>query len=286
MHLSVGPKRNPPIGGPGGPTDYALDVSEPKEATGVALMREHEIACERETRENEPVIAAVLQDAVDCIVESAHAFEGLDDLEDDEQAILTQIVLGARSARVFVELTLTGQYESALAVARTLIEDGIACAYLVEHPDHAARWRRREIELKYGDMAKAVIEAHAKRDEEKTPGEGEAWRRGGEVLRHIRKILDDLSHANPARIAFVLTERGYELYPFFDRGSLRATTWTGLLGLFQMLFFTRMRLGHYGKPIPSCNSDALRDRMVALLEQLQESAANPTASNESTTKGA
>lgn len=276
----------PPIAGPGGTTDYALVVSEQKEATGVALMREHEVACERETRENEPAIAAVLQDAVDCIVESAHAFEGLNDLEDEEQAILTQIILGARTARVFVGLTLTGQYESALAVARTLIEDGIACAYLAEHPDHAAKWRRREIDLKYGDMAKAVINAHAKRDEEQTPGEGDAWRRGGEVLREIRKVLDDLSHANPARISFVLTERGYELYPFFDRGSLRATTWTGLLGLFQMLFFTRMRLGHYGKTIPACNSDALRDRMVAVLEQLQEAAANPNGSGENAAKGA
>jgi hypothetical protein len=242
-------------------------------------MREHEVACERETRENEPVIAAVLRDAVDCIVESAHAFAGLDNLKDEEQAILTQIVLGARTARVFVGLTLTGQYESALAVARTLIEDGIACAYLAEHPEHAARWRRREIELKYGDMANAVIEAHAKRNEEETPGEGDAWRRGGIVLRETRKILDDMSHANPARIAFVLTERGYELYPFFDRESLLATTWTGLLGLFQMLFFTRKTLRDYGKAIPSCNSDALRARMVAVLEQMHQAASDQPGSD-------
>src|SRR5207247_10655699 len=62
------------------------------------------------------------------------------DLEADEQAVLTQTALGARSARIFVGLALTGHYESAMAVARTLVEDGIACAYLAEHPEKAARW--------------------------------------------------------------------------------------------------------------------------------------------------
>lgn len=235
---------------------------------GVGLMREHELACEQVTLQHEPELTAVLRAAVDCIVESAHAFEGLQDLEDPEQAVLTQVILGTRSARVFLALLVTGHYESAMAVARTLIEDGVACAYLQEHPEHAARWRRREIELKYGDMANAVIDAHAARDEAQTPGEGDAWRHAGEVLRQMRQILDDMSHANPARIAFVLTERGYELYPFFDRITLRTTTWFGLIGLFQMLFFTRTRLRDYAKAIPTCNSDVLRERMVQLLDDL------------------
>lgn len=234
-------------------------------------MREHEVACERETRHNEPTLTAVLQDAVDCIIESVHALEGLRDLKDEEQAILTQIILGARSARVFVALALTGWYESALAVGRTLIEDGIACAYLAEHLNKAARWSRGEIDLKYGDMAKAVFDAHAKRDEAQSPGEGAAWLAGGEVLRQTRKLLDDMSHANPARITFALTPRGYELYPFFDRDSVRATTWVGLIGLTQMLFFTRKTLRDYGKTIPARNTDELRERMVTLFDELQAS---------------
>ena len=124
-------------------------------------------------------------------------------------------------------------------------------------------------------MAKAVIEAHAERDEMETRGEGESWRRAGDVLRQARKILDDMSHANPARIAFVLKAQGYELYPFFDRDTLRVTVYFGLLGLFQMLFFTRKRLRDYGKTIPPCNSDALRDRMVALLDDLEASESEP-----------
>lgn len=80
-----------------------------------------------------------------------------------------------------------------------------------------------------------------------------------------------MSHANPARIAFVLKAHGYELYPFFDRDALRATTWFGLLGLFQMLLFTRKRLREYGQGVPPCNSDALRDRMVTVLDELHAS---------------
>src|SRR5207245_3980947 len=123
-----------------------------KVSTGVRTIRQHDAACERETVQSEPRLASVLQDVADCVIESAHAFEGLSDLKDEEQAIFTEIVLGARAARIFLALTLTGQYESALAVARTLIEDGIACAYLIEHPEHAARWRRHEFELQYGEM--------------------------------------------------------------------------------------------------------------------------------------
>ena len=109
------------------------------EAIGVALMREHEVACEQESLATEPRIVAALRESVDCIVQSVQALSGLDDLEADEQAILTQTALGARSARVFVGLALTGHYESAMAVARTLVEDGIACAYLAEHPEKLLR---------------------------------------------------------------------------------------------------------------------------------------------------
>jgi hypothetical protein len=241
------------------------------DATGVRLMREHEVACERETREAEPILTATLQDAIDCIIESAHAFDGLENLEDDEQAVLTQIILGARTARVFVALTLTGQYESALAVARTLIEDGIACAYLVEFPEHAARWRRQDIDLKYGDMARRVIDAHAQRGEKDTPGEAAAWRHVGDVLREIRNLLDDVSHANPARINFVVKDHGYELYPFFDRFALRATAWFGLVGLVQMVSFTRKRLDHHGRAVPPSNSDELHDRIAASLVDIERS---------------
>lgn len=251
------------------------------DATGVRLMREHEAACERETSQQEPALSAVLRDVADCIVESAHAFEGLSELTEADQAILIQIVLGARTARVFVGLALSGHYESAMAVARTLIEDGIACAYLMERPDQAVRWRRREIDPKYGDMAKAVIEAHAAREDAEVAGEGESWRRFGEVLRKLRQILDDMSHANPARISFVLTSRGYELYPFFDRDALRATAWFGLLGLAQMLFFTRKRLGHHGKPVPPCSTDALRQRISSVIDDLEATESTSAAPDES-----
>lgn len=238
--------------------------------TGVRLMREHEVACERETGETEPMLTATLRDAVDCIIESAHAFEGLDNLEDDEQAVLAQIILGARTARVFVGLTLTGQYESALAVARMLIEDGIVCAYLVEFPEHAAKWRRLKIDLKYGEMADKVIEAHARRGEQESPGAAAAWRHAGAVLHAARKSLDVMSHANPARIQFVLKEHGYELYPFLDRGAFRVTTWFGLVGLVQMVSFTRKRLERHGKAVPPCNSDELHDRFAADLDELEK----------------
>jgi hypothetical protein len=249
-----------------------------QDATGVRLMYEHEAACEMETARSAPTIAAVLRDSADCIIESTHALEGLENLEDDEQAILTQIVLGTRTARVFVALALTGQYESALAVARTLIEDGIACAYLAEHRDEAAKWRHGQIELRYGDMAAAVMEAHAQRDDEETPGEGAGWRRLGLVLRQVRRMLDDMSHANPARIPFVLTEHGYQLYPFFDRDALRACAWFGLAGLLQMLFFTRKWLRDYSKAVPACNSDDLRTRIKAVLDELETREAPAAAS--------
>jgi hypothetical protein len=137
-------------------------------------MREHEVACERDTTREEPTLTAVLREAVDCIVESTHAFRGPQGPRGTRTGGFHTDRPRRSDARVFVALTLTGQYESALAVTRTLIEGGIACAFLMEHPDEAARWRRGEIDLKYGDMASAVIEAHATRDEAKTPGEGEA----------------------------------------------------------------------------------------------------------------
>ena len=235
-------------------------------STGVALMREHEAVCERETREQEPQLVVALQEAVDCIIASAHEFDGVQNLTDQEQAVLIQIVLGARTARVFVALALTGQYESALAVARTLIEDGIAAAYLIERPDHAAKWRRGQIDLRYGDMAAAVMEAHERRDEEQAPGEGAAWRRMSDALRETRKMLDDMSHANPARIQFVLKAHGYELYPFFDRDALRSAVWFGVPGLSQMLFLTRKLLDQYGKAVPLCSSDEFRRRLVTVLD--------------------
>lgn len=113
-----------------------------------------------------------------------------------------------------------------------------------------------------------MIDAHAKRDDAAAPGQGAAWLRVGEILREARTTLDDLSHANPARIKFVLAARGYDLYPIFDRDARMATTWFGLVGLSQMLFFTRKRLDHYGKTVPNCNTDDLHGRIEALLKEL------------------
>lgn len=238
-------------------------------STGVPLMREHEAACERETREREPMLAALLEDASDCIIASAHAFDGLVNLEDDEQAVLTQVLLGARTAGVFLALTLAGQYESALAVTRTLIEDGVACAYLAEFPTDAQRWRRAEFAAQYGDMARKVINAHAERGEDEGPAEAAAWRRIGDVLRATHTRLNDVSHANPARMVFVRKAHGYELYPFFDREIFRAASWFGLVGMAQLVSFPRKRLVLRGKVVPACNSDALHERISAALDEIE-----------------
>jgi hypothetical protein len=79
-----------------------------------------------------------------------------------------------------------------------------------------------------------------------------------------------MSHANPARIKFVLTERGYQLYPFFDREALSVTTWYGLAGLLQMLFFSRKWLRDHDKTVPPSNSDELRARISAVMDDLEK----------------
>ncbi len=239
------------------------------ESKGVKLMREHESACERESVAAEAHLVGVLREAVDCIIETVHALDGLQDIEPADQAVLTELILGARAARVYLSHTLTGHYEAAMAIARTLIEDGVACAYLAEHPDEAARWIDGAIDPKYGDMAADVIETHARREEPSAPAEAEAWRASGNTLRTMRQILDDMSHANPSRFPFVRTARGYQLYPVFDAGALRLAAWFGMLGLFQMLFFGRVRLRYHGRAAPPCNSPELRQRMITALDALQ-----------------
>lgn len=238
-------------------------------------MREHELACEHESVANKPRVTTLLRDVVDCIVESAHALDGLRQVEVSEQAILTQIILGARSARVFLSLALTGHYESAMAVTRMLVEDGIACAYLAENPDKAARWISGTIDPKYGEMAASVIEAHARRDEARNPTEREAWVRADTAMREQRRILDDLSHAHPERLKFVRNTRGYQLYPLFDRDALRLVAYFALTGLSQMLFFTRARLKRHGRVAPNCNIEELETRMLELQAEVTAWAETP-----------
>lgn len=244
-------------------------MDEPK---GVQLAREHELACERETSEGEPEIASVLKDVSDCIIETVHAFDRLALPEPVDRAVMKQLVLGARTARIVVALTLTGYYEAAMAAVRMLIEDGIACAYLAERPEEAEKWETGGPTPKYGDMASAVIAVHGARDEMVKPGQREEWRRAGEHLREMRQILDDMSHANPARFPFIFTKRGYQLYPFFDAPSLHIVTYFALLGLVQVLSFTRHWLERYGRTAPPCNTDRTRERMVKIVDRLNEEA--------------
>jgi hypothetical protein len=251
-------------------------VADPAaESPGYRLMREHEVACERESAVGEPDLVAVLRDTADCIVASVHALDGLDDLTHAQQAVCAQVILGARSARIFVGLALTGHYESAMAIARMLIDDGVACAYLAGHPKKAALWIEGKISPKYGDMASAVMKTSAEKDD---PSEAAGWQRADTALREMRKILDDMSHANPARFKFVRTAEGYLLYPFFDRDALQLVAYFAGHALVQVLTFARKLLADYGKEVPKCNTEVLRERWTSELDRISAAAAAWAAS--------
>jgi hypothetical protein len=156
-----------------------------------------------------------------------------------------------------------------------VIEDGIACAYLAGHPDDAARWIEGKINPQYGDMAAAVMKTSAEKDD---PSEAAGWERADLVLRQMRRILDDMSHANPARFKFVRTAEGYLLYPFFDRDALQLVVYFAGHALVQVMTFARRLLEEYGKDVPKCNAEALRGRWSSALDRISDAAEEWTAS--------